>query len=82
MKYREINAIHGRLRNLSQMRQRAHPVLPESGEVFQRGLYADHIPQQVRFKGKNGKAFDASLVLDGQFNVAFSFPEKKGKPKK
>ena len=34
------------------------------------------------FKGKNGKAFDASLVLDGQFNVAFSFPEKKGKPKK
>ena len=48
MKYREINAIHGRLRNLSQMRQRAHPVLPESGEVFQRGLYADHIPQQVR----------------------------------
>ena len=34
------------------------------------------------FKGKNGKAFDASLVLDGQFNVAFSFPEKKAKPKK
>ena len=34
------------------------------------------------FKGKNGKAFDALLVLDGQFNVAFSFPEKKGKPKK
>ena len=34
------------------------------------------------FKGKNGKAFDASLVLDGQFNVAFSFPEKKEKPKK
>ncbi len=34
------------------------------------------------FKGKNGKAFDASLVLDGQFNVAFSFPEKKGKSKK
>ena len=34
------------------------------------------------FKGKNGKAFDASLVLDGQFNVAFSFPEKKGKQKK
>ena len=33
------------------------------------------------FKGKNGKAFDASLVLDEQFNVAFSFPEKKGKPK-
>ena len=29
------------------------------------------------FKGKNGKAFDASLVLDGQFNVAFSFPEKE-----
>ena len=34
------------------------------------------------FKGKNGKAFDASLVMDEQFNVAFSFPEKKGKPKK
>ncbi|MFS3197862.1 DNA topoisomerase 3 [Phocaeicola vulgatus] len=34
------------------------------------------------FKGKNGKAFDASLVLDEQFNVTFSFPEKKGKPKK
>ena len=34
------------------------------------------------FKGKNGKGFDASLVLDEQFNVAFSFPEKKGKPKK
>ena len=34
------------------------------------------------FKGKNGKVFDASLVLDEQFNVAFSFPEKKGKPKK
>ena len=34
------------------------------------------------FKGKNGKAFDASLVLDGQFNVGFSFPEKKAKPKK
>ncbi|RGV36065.1 type IA DNA topoisomerase [Bacteroides clarus] len=34
------------------------------------------------FKGKNGKTFDASLVLDEQFNVAFSFPEKKGKPKK
>lgn len=31
------------------------------------------------FKGKNGKAFDASLVLDEQFNVGFSFPEKKGK---
>jgi len=24
------------------------------------------------FKGKNGKVFDASLVLDEQFNVAFS----------
>ena len=34
------------------------------------------------FKGKNGKAFDASLVLDEQFNVTFSFPEKKAKPKK
>ena len=34
------------------------------------------------FKGKNGNAFDASLVLDEQFNVAFSFPEKKAKPKK
>ena len=34
------------------------------------------------FKGKNGKAFDASLVLDEQFNVAFSFPEQKGKTKK
>ena len=34
------------------------------------------------FKGKNGKVFDASLVLDEQFNVAFLFPEKKGKPKK
>ena len=34
------------------------------------------------FKGKNGKAFDASLVLDEQFNVVFSFPEKKAKPKK
>ena len=34
------------------------------------------------FKGKNGKAFDASLVLDVQFNVGFSFPEKKTKPKK
>ena len=31
------------------------------------------------FKGKNGKAFDASLVLDEQFNVGFSFPEKKWK---
>ena len=34
------------------------------------------------FKGKNGKAFDASLVLDEQFNVGFSFPKKKEKPKK
>lgn len=34
------------------------------------------------FKGKNGKAFDASLVLDEQFNIGFSFPEKKAKPKK
>ena len=34
------------------------------------------------FKGKNGKAFDALLVLDEQFNVGFSFPEKKAKPKK
>ena len=34
------------------------------------------------FKGKNGKAFDASLLLDEQFNVGFSFPEKKAKPKK
>ena len=34
------------------------------------------------FKGKNGKAFDASLVLDEQFNVGFSFPEKQAKPKK
>ena len=34
------------------------------------------------FKGKNGKTFDASLVLDEQFNVSFSFPEKKAKPKK
>lgn len=34
------------------------------------------------FKGKNGKAFDASLVLDEHFNVGFSFPEKKAKPKK
>ena len=34
------------------------------------------------FKGKNGKAFDASLVLDELFNVSFSFPEKKAKPKK
>ena len=34
------------------------------------------------FKGKNGKAFDASLVLDEHFNVAFLFPEKKAKPKK
>ena len=30
------------------MWQRTHPVLPESGEMFQRGLYAYHIPQQVR----------------------------------
>ena len=29
------------------------------------------------FKGKNGKAFDASLVLDEQFNVGFSFPKRK-----
>lgn len=29
------------------------------------------------FKGKTGKMFDASLVLDEQFNVAFVFPEKK-----
>ena len=86
------------------MRQRAHPVLPESGEVFQRGLHAYHIPHKCDkqlsdkqivelatkrktglikgFKGKNGKAFDASLVLDEQFNVGFSFPEKKAKPKK
>ena len=34
------------------------------------------------FKGKNGKVFDALLVLDEQSNVAFSFSEKKGKPKK
>lgn len=34
------------------------------------------------FKGKNGKTFDASLVLDEQFNVGFSFPEKKAKSKK
>ena len=34
------------------------------------------------FKGKNGKAFNASLVLDEQFNVGFSFPKKKEKPKK
>ena len=34
------------------------------------------------FKGKNGKAFDASLVLEEQFNVGFSFPKKKEKPKK
>ena len=34
------------------------------------------------FKGKNGKAFDASLMLDEQFNVGFSFPEKKVNPKK
>ena len=34
------------------------------------------------FKSKNGKVFDASLAFDGQFNVTFVFPEKKGKPKK
>lgn len=34
------------------------------------------------FKSKAGKAFDASLAFDEQFNVAFVFPEKKGKPKK
>ena len=34
------------------------------------------------FKCKNGKAFDASRVLDEQFNVGFSFPEKNAKPKK
>lgn len=34
------------------------------------------------FKGKTGKVFDASLVLDEQFNVAFVFPEKKGSTKK
>lgn len=34
------------------------------------------------FKSKNGKAFDASLAFDEQFNVTFVFPEKKGKPKK
>ena len=34
------------------------------------------------FKGKTGKVFDTSLVLDEQFNVAFVFPEKKGSTKK
>lgn len=34
------------------------------------------------FKSKNGKAFDASLAFDEQFNVTFVFPEKKGKSKK
>ena len=34
------------------------------------------------FKSRNGKAFDASLAFDEQFNVTFVFPEKKGKPKK
>ena len=34
------------------------------------------------FKSKNGKVFDASLAFDGQFNVTFVFPEKKGKPQK
>ena len=34
------------------------------------------------FKSKNGKAFDASLAFDEQFNVTFVFPEKNGKPKK
>lgn len=34
------------------------------------------------FKGKSGKSFDASLVLDDQFNVTFSFPDKKPFPKK
>ena len=29
------------------------------------------------FKGKNGKAFDASLVLDEQFNVGFHSPKRK-----
>lgn len=31
------------------------------------------------FKGRNGKPFDASLILDEQFNVSFVFPDKKGK---
>ena len=31
---------------------------------------------------EKGKVFDASLAFDGQFNVTFVFPEKKGKPKK
>ncbi|WP_286812336.1 type IA DNA topoisomerase [Bacteroides sp. Phil13] len=34
------------------------------------------------FKNRDGKVFDASLAFDGQFNVTFVFPEKKGKPKK
>lgn len=34
------------------------------------------------FKSRNGKAFDASLAFDEQFNVTFVFPEKKSKPKK
>ena len=34
------------------------------------------------FKSKNGKVFDASFAFDGQFNITFVFPEKKGKPKK
>lgn len=29
------------------------------------------------FKSKAGKSFDASLILDDQFNVGFSFPDKK-----
>ena len=31
------------------------------------------------FKGRDGKPFDASLILDEQFNVSFVFPDKKGK---
>ena len=31
------------------------------------------------FKGRNGKPFDASLMLDEQFNIGFVFPDKKGK---
>ena len=34
------------------------------------------------FKGKTGKIFDASLVLDEQFNVVFVFPKKKGSSNK
>ncbi|SUB89572.1 DNA topoisomerase 3 [Porphyromonas macacae] len=34
------------------------------------------------FKSKAGKPFDASLAFDDQFNVAFVFPEKKGKSRK